>query len=143
MSKIINRTVLTSQPCRLPCFPHLSPSFMGKDQFERLLRFARRTGDRLIVTDPAGEEPIVVMSLDQYESLVQNALGPSKGFRLPEPDEADVPDFIPALEVMDEVPTVELPPVRQEPVRRAVAPNQKIQEKPQEPGEEQFYLEPL
>lgn len=118
---------------------------MGKDQFERLLRFARRTGDRLIVTDPAGEEPVVVMSFEQYESLLQNALGPSKGFALPrhDDDEADVPDFIPALEVMEEVPTVELPPERPEPQRRGTPPTARIPEKPQESGEEQFYLEPL
>lgn len=107
---------------------------MGKDQFERLLRFARRTGDRLIVTDPAGEEPIVVMSLEQYETLVANAFGPSKGFVMPEEDEADVPDFIPALEIMEQEPVA--PPVRPVPV-------QKAPEKPQESGEEQFYLEPL
>lgn len=107
---------------------------MGKDQFERLLRFARRTGDRLIVTDPAGEEPIVVMSLEQYETLIANAFGPSKGFVLPEEDEADVPDFIPALQIMEEQPVVQ--PVRQNSV-------QKVQEKRQEAGEEQFYLEPL
>lgn len=107
---------------------------MGKDQFERLLRFARRTGDRLIVTDPAGEEPIVVMSLEQYENLLTSAYGPSKSFSMPmEEEEADVPDFIPALEVLERI---ERPPVRE-------APTMKVPEKPQEAGEEQFYLEPL
>ncbi|OGL67201.1 hypothetical protein A2856_04035 [Candidatus Uhrbacteria bacterium RIFCSPHIGHO2_01_FULL_63_20] len=36
----------------------------------RLLELAKRTGDRLIITDPEGEESFVVMGLDQYEGLL-------------------------------------------------------------------------
>jgi hypothetical protein len=38
--------------------------------WKRLLDLARRTGDRLIVTDPEGDGAFVVMSVDQYESLL-------------------------------------------------------------------------
>ncbi len=39
-------------------------------QLRRLLDLARRTGDRIIVTDPEGEDVFVLMGLDQYESLL-------------------------------------------------------------------------
>ncbi|MBU0646359.1 type II toxin-antitoxin system Phd/YefM family antitoxin [Patescibacteria group bacterium] len=39
-------------------------------QFKRVLDLVRRTGDRLIVTDPDGHNAYVVMDLDQYESLI-------------------------------------------------------------------------
>jgi hypothetical protein len=41
-----------------------------KDQFQRLLRLAKTTGDRLIVTDKNGENAFVVMDIDQYEALI-------------------------------------------------------------------------
>lgn len=37
---------------------------------DRLLRLARKTGDRLIIHDPSEERDIVIMDLDQYEMLV-------------------------------------------------------------------------
>lgn len=43
---------------------------MQNSQFERLLRLAQRTGDRLIVTDPSGEEPVVILPLAEYEGLL-------------------------------------------------------------------------
>ena len=39
-------------------------------QFKRILDLVRRTGDRMIVTDPDGEETYVVMGLDQYEAIL-------------------------------------------------------------------------
>ncbi|MBI2477025.1 hypothetical protein HYV72_02515 [Candidatus Uhrbacteria bacterium] len=38
--------------------------------FEKILRFAQATGDKLVVTDVEGREPIVVMSLATYAELV-------------------------------------------------------------------------
>ena len=37
---------------------------------DRLIRLARKTGDRLIIHDPSDERDIVIMDLDQYEILV-------------------------------------------------------------------------
>ncbi len=39
-------------------------------QFKRILSLVKKTGDRLIVTDPDGNESYVVMDLDQYEGLL-------------------------------------------------------------------------
>jgi hypothetical protein len=46
--------------------------------FQRILESARRMGAPLIVTDAAGREPMVVMSLQTYERLseVAPALAP-------------------------------------------------------------------
>jgi len=38
--------------------------------FRRILNLIRRTGDRMVVTDPEGEDAFVVMDLDQYEALL-------------------------------------------------------------------------
>lgn len=37
---------------------------------DRLIRLARKTGDRLIIHDPSEERDIVIMDLDQYEMLI-------------------------------------------------------------------------
>ena len=52
---------------------------MQNQQFSRLLRLARRTGDRLIVTDEQCGEPIVILPIDEYEALIESALGPDFG----------------------------------------------------------------
>ena len=56
---------------------------MPNDHFSRLLRLAQKTGDRLIVTDANGGEPVVILPLDEYESLIENALGLSEGYEIP------------------------------------------------------------
>ncbi len=40
---------------------------------ERLIDLARRTGDRLIVHDPAEDVDIVIMDLDSYEALIDSS----------------------------------------------------------------------
>jgi len=51
---------------------------MVTNHIPRLLRLARRTGDRLIVTDEqGGGEPMVILPLEEYEALIDQAFGPS------------------------------------------------------------------
>lgn len=119
---------------------------MPNDQFARLLRFAKRTGDRLIVTDEKGGDPMVIMPLSQYESLITGLLGPDEEYdEMPvhseEEEIAEVeidPEFLnPPLEVVESRAEVPVAPA-------VTAPIQKTQQKPEEAaGEEQFYLEPL
>lgn len=53
---------------------------MAINHIPRLLRLARRTGDRLIVTDEAGGgEPMVILPLEEYEALIDQAFGPGQG----------------------------------------------------------------
>lgn len=40
-------------------------------QFKRILNLVRRTGDRMVVTDPNGEDAYVVMGFDAYEALME------------------------------------------------------------------------
>jgi hypothetical protein len=49
---------------------------MNEPTIGRLLGLVEKTGDKVIVTDPAGEHPYVLMSLDQYERLVGNSAKP-------------------------------------------------------------------
>lgn len=52
---------------------------MVTNHIPRLLRLARRTGDRLIVTDEqGGGEPMVILPLDEYEMLIDQAFGPGE-----------------------------------------------------------------
>lgn len=46
-------------------------------QLRRLLDLARRTGDRMIITDPEGEDAFVLMDLAQYERLIDARPAPS------------------------------------------------------------------
>lgn len=63
---------------------------MANDQFQKLLRFARRTGDRLIVTDERGGEPLVILPFEQYEALVNGFLGPDDGPYDNDPEQLEV-----------------------------------------------------
>lgn len=46
---------------------------MNEPTLGRLLGLVEKTGDKVIVTDPAGERPYVLMSLDQYERLLETS----------------------------------------------------------------------
>lgn len=130
---------------------------MANDQFTRILRFATRTGDRLIVTDPSGNEPVVIMSLDEYEAL---ALG-SGDFSMMDVDKdedtygkEDEYGEAPTLEIIESmadeaIVTEPTTPTAAMPVAPAAAdaPRRDFSainlEKRTDPSEEQFYLEPL
>lgn len=68
---------------------------MQNEQFSRLLRLANKTGDRLIVTDPNGRDAVVILPLDEYEALVDSAMGPPELYEVPPTDEADEAEFDP------------------------------------------------
>ncbi|KKW30214.1 MAG: hypothetical protein UY72_C0018G0004 [Candidatus Uhrbacteria bacterium GW2011_GWD2_52_7] len=106
---------------------------MQNEQFSRLLRLASKTGDRLIVTDPNGRDAVVILPLDEYEALVDSAMGPSEMYEVPPIEEADEAEFDPealqhgALKGLWERPTeeevnalevIERPEPEEEPVRQ-------------------------
>jgi hypothetical protein len=144
---------------------------MANDQFQKLLRFARRTGDRLIITDEHGGEPLVILPFEQYESLVDGFLGPDDG-EIAELEaehnhtghdhqQAEQP-FEPEFESEEEeIGEIEIDPAflaapAEEPILEVIEPRPipasiRPPEPPRQPpsqaqnqgGEEQFYLEPL
>ena len=144
---------------------------MPNDHFSRLLRLAQKTGDRLIVTDVNGGEPVVILPLDEYESLIDNALGLSEPYGIQEEAEFDTEEIeqgilkdlwqepvteVAPLEVIErpEPETPYAPPSHEpEPVPEPVVQPQVRRPVPQRPpvarpankedGEEQFYLEPV
>src|SRR3989339_309075 len=40
------------------------------NQFQRIFDLIRRTGDRMVVMDPKGDQTFVIMDIDQYEMLL-------------------------------------------------------------------------
>ena len=126
---------------------------MSHDTLQRLLNLIGKTGDRVVVTDPAGEKPYVLMSLDQYEKLIDAEATPeAKPASAPAP--APAPARRPTLQVAEDLdPPIELgttrkkreiplwkPSAAPQPAPQATTPPP--QEKASE-SEEQFYLEPL
>lgn len=45
---------------------------MQNSQLDRLLKLAKRTGDRLIVTGNDGTEPVVILPLTEYEGMLDS-----------------------------------------------------------------------
>jgi len=45
---------------------------MQNSQLDRLLKLAKRTGDRLIVTGNDGTEPVVILPLSEYEGMLDS-----------------------------------------------------------------------
>ena len=45
---------------------------MQNSQLDRLLKLAKRTGDRLIVTGNDGSEPVVILPLAEYEGMLDS-----------------------------------------------------------------------
>ena len=137
---------------------------MKEETLKRLLSLIEKTGDRLVITDPAGESPFVLMGLDHYEKLVvgewkpevqkreptpPQALPISTGFPDNKPPKREIPLWkapatpINAPRLAQDRPRIDEKPAPkpQSPVRQAAPPQ------PEAPldheGEEQFYLEPL
>ncbi|MFH2063430.1 MAG: hypothetical protein ABIJ46_04775 [bacterium] len=50
----------------------------------RLIELVKKTGDRLVLADPAGESAVVVMDLSEYEGLLAQAGGRSARQSMPE-----------------------------------------------------------
>lgn len=127
---------------------------MDHETLQRLLTLSGKTGDRIIVTDPAGEKPYVLMSLDQYEKL----MGSNPESAATEKPSSTIPARRPSLPVPEDLdPPVDLSPAR----KKREIPLWKPTDKPkggsapapapavpaggekEAVSEEQFYLEPL
>jgi PHD/YefM family antitoxin component YafN of YafNO toxin-antitoxin module len=122
---------------------------MKNTNFDRLLKFAQKTGDRLIVTDADGQDPIVILSLSEYEALLETKaktktiadalVAKNEKFTTPHvetslSDQFDFePDMIP-IKPADETPINAEPEPSAQEAAQAPAP---------EGNEEQFYLEPI
>ncbi|HRH31897.1 MAG TPA: hypothetical protein PLK06_01090 [bacterium] len=122
---------------------------MKNSQLDRLLRFAQRTGDRLIITDSEGKRPVVILSLDEYEALLDGRanLSTKTGDESAARQYAK-PQVRPYEETEEE--SVDLAGIEAavEAVNREAMPEPKVipitrKPQPSEPAEEQFYMEPV
>ena len=111
---------------------------MDNKQLIRLMGLARKTGSPLIITDPEGDEPVVIMGIDQYEVLMG-----VDGYDAEELN-AEFGGGI-AMEQFDDLPTVKeddrMPGIADidEILREENAEN----DDDDDLGEERFYLEPV
>jgi hypothetical protein len=128
------------------------------DNLSRIIKFAQSTGDKLIITDPEGKEPVVIMPFEMYEHLIntgrkesnisEKRTKPATEASVPELDLPDFDDL--ALESSVEEPEIEpievtAPPTpKKTPIPKAKSPTLVKKEDDEEPPEEeQFYLEPV
>lgn len=123
-----------------------------KAQFQRILDLVRRTGDRMVVTDPDGEHAYVVMDLDQYEDLLVGNEASLTDFAA-NANEMDEEDFVePSVQDLES----EIPQDIQKAVEQDLAiiqsweqahEKEKVEQiKKKDDGgtdEERFYLEPI
>lgn len=122
---------------------------MKNSQLDRLLRFAQRTGDRLIITDSEGKQPVVILSLDEYEALLDGRVSVPRVRREQAQMESDQA-LVNRAPVMEDEEVVDLTDIEAavEATNRVATEEPEvvpIVRKPQasEPGEEQFYMEPI
>ncbi len=104
---------------------------MQNSQLDRLLRFAQRTGDRLIITDAQGKQPVVILSLDEYEALLGAQEAPPKSRPAPAPQVAEEEEEVDLTKIEEAVAAA----------NKDFTP--KTKGKVDDGGEEQFYLEPV
>lgn len=131
-------------------------------QLHKILAFAQKTGDKVIVTDPEGKEPMVVMPFNMYEHLIETGKKAAGMGDFPVvadgeidaltglPDELFAPDTAGHDDLALE-PTKKAPKPAPEPVvtpikaknaqtELTLAKNESGDDLPEE---EQFYLEPV
>jgi hypothetical protein len=132
---------------------------MKEEILKRLLDLVEKTGDKMIVTDPAGERPYILMGLGQYENLVLGERPPQKNAE----SKREIPLWKPQVSpppapLVSQKPAPVRnpggpPPARPAPLRQVPpmpnGPNAAPAAHPateaviEAEGEEQFYLEPL
>ncbi|KKW32427.1 MAG: hypothetical protein UY77_C0024G0011 [Candidatus Uhrbacteria bacterium GW2011_GWA2_53_10] len=140
-------------------------------QLRRILDLVRRTGDRMIVTDPEGEDAYVVMGLPQYEALLSGrgavaASTPSTPKSSVSSQPSDIWEALPPagsqaetwdlgklnpeeqmdLEAQYQAYLQEKDPKKSVDVAKSPSPKAETvipKQKEEEFGEEQFYLEPI
>ena len=140
---------------------------MDPHTLQRLLRLAKKTGSPVIMTDQQGSEPSVLLPLDAYEAMIDGLMYAEEVFEDGQmeafddfddvvEDELDIPlqeldQDLPFLGEEQDLPEGEFThSVMHETVVEEVPfdppmpePAQTTQQPPDEPGEEQFYLEPI
>jgi hypothetical protein len=76
------------------------------DQFRRILDLVRRTGDRMVVTDPEGNDAFVVMDLESYEQIIDLEDEVFEGLEGVAPEETPTNDpLTPTSDIFDHMPS--------------------------------------
>lgn len=104
--------------------------------FQRIFEAARRMNAPLVVTDPAGREPMVVMTLDAYEQITDG--GPSRAARKHQPEALKDE---PRQEPMGEPEPVSIPMMGLEEVAIEVMQSQEKAQASEISLEDRFFME--
>ncbi|MFA6131138.1 MAG: hypothetical protein WC730_02665 [Patescibacteria group bacterium] len=113
---------------------------MNTPELKRLMALARKTGAPLIVTDPEGKEPLVLLGIDIYEAMLGDSC---------ECWEEDISnEEVPLEEIVEDFPEMINEPVGN--IEGDDGRSGKSYEEEKKPEitensltEEQFYLEPI
>jgi hypothetical protein len=117
--------------------PHMS--------WQKVFKTARRLGAPVIVTDQAGLDPMIILPLDAYESLLGEPSKPKRPSRdrLGEPDESIFEfaqdESLPVMNFKD----LPQPSQKDEKEAEAGSPESEEAGNPEISLEERFYFEPL
>ena len=107
---------------------------------QRILQSARKLGTPIIVTDPVGREPMVILPLEQFESMAMAQSPQERVYRKETPEPVQVP-----IKQEEEIPVNQAAlPVK--PVDHAAEIERltkEINNLEGVPLEERFYLEPV
>ncbi|MDO8463096.1 MAG: hypothetical protein Q7S96_02385 [bacterium] len=115
---------------------------MDPSMFQHLFALIERTGDRLVVVDPASRKPYVVMGLAQYEQLVSPpSPKPASAFLASQQNSANEdiavwramqePDVVAPEEAVASIPIGMMGSFVPEPLQAAI------------PDDDRFYVEPI
>ena len=105
------------------------------NNFQRILDLVRRTGDKMVVTDPNGDDAYVIMDLDEYELML------AESGLIDEPFADQFFDDLDPAGIDEEFLFDEEPALQASETTADLSPEDKLEDVLGE--EEQFYLEPV
>ena len=112
------------------------------NQLKRIIELAKKTGDRLIITDSEGQNAFVVMNLDEYEGMIDKPAFIESTETIPESVQeanSDVSAWKSSAEEVEEVKPEgnQTNFYEQEPESSNIGQNTDIED------DERFYFEPV
>lgn len=118
---------------------------MQQKHLQRLLKLAKKTGDAIVIADSEGGEPMVLMSLDRYETMLDLCLTNEEEAEeyeeILDEMEDDLDEEYTRPPVLEDV--FEPAPSMESTKQPSAIPQKTTHETTDYGGEERFYLEPL
>lgn len=118
----------------LPTSPDMS--------WQRVIETARKTGMPIIITDPAGREPMVILPLEQFEAMVSEPVTKTRSVSQPSPL-SDL--LVSRKQEVDDILAEQMAQQFKNRMENAASSLESMTDlsSPEIPLEEGFYLEPI